>query len=595
MKKKSLFKWVATTAMAVTLTCSATLGVSAATVDATDAEDDTVATAVAVNTSKRGTIQSKQDVDMFSFTTDGTDSFYEFKMINIGCDKVYYKLSENADFTEDAIVAEYYSWGISKGENHTPNLKKLLPNHTYYLKVSGSSSGDYSFQLSSEQDDIADTVTSGKPVEVAVEQRAAFNNVADHDWFTFTTDGSDAYYELLLSDISVGKTYFKMYADVDGTQLVADEYWGVDTGRTYSYNLQKLLPNHTYYIETYSNSNKGEYKLKFNKVVDDIPNVLTGASTMAMKQMVSGNIENEKDNDWFTFTTDSKDSFYKLIVSNVGVSGNIYYKIYANADCTEVVSEEDWGLGTSKTYEYNLKKLEPNHTYYVNVWSNGNTGQYKLKVTPSVDDVKDTIEQAKKLTLNKTKTYFKLQNEEDTDVFSFKTTDYTNYTLDFANTSINGNVTIEIYSGKDCLDNQKIYERTLGYKKAATGEEKKLNGLKRFKTYYVKITGNAIGKYRLSVSVSAPTAKVAKASTKKVKITWAKVSRASGYEIYRANSKNGTYKKIATIKGGTKVQYIDSKSLKKGKIYYYKIRAYKKVNGKTYYSDFSSVKSIKVK
>ena len=101
MKKKSLFKWVATTAMAVTLTCSATLGVSAATVDATDAEDDTVATAVAVNTSKRGTIQSKQDVDMFSFTTDGTDSFYEFKMINIGCDKVYYKLSENADFTED--------------------------------------------------------------------------------------------------------------------------------------------------------------------------------------------------------------------------------------------------------------------------------------------------------------------------------------------------------------------------------------------------------------------------------------------------------------------------------------------------------------
>ena len=55
------------------------------------------------------------------------------------------------------------------------------------------------------------------------------------------------------------------------------------------------------------------------------------------------------------------------------------------------------------------------------------------------------------------------------------------------------------------------------------------------------------------------------------------------------------YKKIKTIKKTGIETYVDKEGLKKGKTYVYKIRAYKKVNGKTYYSTFSSEKSIKVK
>ena len=63
--------------------------------------------------------------------------------------------------------------------------------------------------------------------------------------------------------------------------------------------------------------------------------------------------------------------------------------------------------------------------------------------------------------------------------------------------------------------------------------------------------------------------KVSKTS-KSIKLSWKKVKGASGYEIYRASSVNGKYKKIA--EAGKKYQYTDKK-VKAGRTYYYKVRA----------------------
>lgn len=62
-----------------------------------------------------------------------------------------------------------------------------------------------------------------------------------------------------------------------------------------------------------------------------------------------------------------------------------------------------------------------------------------------------------------------------------------------------------------------------------------------------------------------------------VKLSWTKVSGAKGYEIYRATSKNGTYKKVVTT---SKTSYQDKK-LSSKKTYYYKVRAYKTSGGNT--------------
>lgn len=112
----------------------------------------------------------------------------------------------------------------------------------------------------------------------------------------------------------------------------------------------------------------------------------------------------------------------------------------------------------------------------------------------------------------------------------------------------------------------------------------KVNGKK--KTGYIKKTYiTIIRKPALSVSAS---------SKSKIKLTWDKISGASGYEIQRYNSSKKKYVTIKTIKKGATTSYTNS-GLKKNTKYKYKIRSYKKVRGKKIYSYYCSAKSAKTK
>lgn len=79
----------------------------------------------------------------------------------------------------------------------------------------------------------------------------------------------------------------------------------------------------------------------------------------------------------------------------------------------------------------------------------------------------------------------------------------------------------------------------------------------------------------------------------KASFTWSNVSGESGYQVYYSTKKDSGYKKVASYKANI-VEGSKSK-LKSGKKYYFKVRAYKKVDGRTIYGSFSSVKSIKIK
>ena len=81
---------------------------------------------------------------------------------------------------------------------------------------------------------------------------------------------------------------------------------------------------------------------------------------------------------------------------------------------------------------------------------------------------------------------------------------------------------------------------------------------------------------------------------RKAVLKWKKVKNADGYVVYRATKKNGKYAAVKTINKGKTVTFTNKK-LKKGKTYYYKIKAYKKVNGKKALGQFSAVKSVKIK
>ena len=70
--------------------------------------------------------------------------------------------------------------------------------------------------------------------------------------------------------------------------------------------------------------------------------------------------------------------------------------------------------------------------------------------------------------------------------------------------------------------------------------------------------------------------------------------KATGYEVYQSTKKNSGYKKVKTLKKNKAITY-QTKKLKKKKTYYFKIRTYRKVAGKTYYGVFSNVKKVTIK
>lgn len=84
--------------------------------------------------------------------------------------------------------------------------------------------------------------------------------------------------------------------------------------------------------------------------------------------------------------------------------------------------------------------------------------------------------------------------------------------------------------------------------------------------------------------INAPAVRyVKKSGSTSVKLGWRAPYGASSYKVYRATSKNGTYKCVKT----TSMLYCTDKSLTKGKTYYYKIKAYNGIISSSYSTTYS--------
>ncbi|MGN0295387.1 MAG: fibronectin type III domain-containing protein [Lachnospiraceae bacterium] len=74
-------------------------------------------------------------------------------------------------------------------------------------------------------------------------------------------------------------------------------------------------------------------------------------------------------------------------------------------------------------------------------------------------------------------------------------------------------------------------------------------------------------------------------SATKLKFTWSKVEDADGYVIYMSSSEDAGYKAVKNITSKDTLTY--SKTLSSTAPYYYKMRAYRLIDGKKVYSDYT--------
>ena len=112
---------------------------------------------------------------------------------------------------------------------------------------------------------------------------------------------------------------------------------------------------------------------------------------------------------------------------------------------------------------------------------------------------------------------------------------------------------------------------------------------------------STLSKSLVTYRVAKPAIKSLKNSaSKKMTSKWAKNAKGSGYEIQYGLKKNfAGAKKVTATKNSVVTKTF--KKLKKGKVYYVRMRTYKKVRiagtnqYHTYFSGWSTVKKVKVK
>ena len=155
---------------------------------------------------------------------------------------------------------------------------------------------------------------------------------------------------------------------------------------------------------------------------------------------------------------------------------------------------------------------------------------------------------------------------------------------------VQGNQVELNWTGVTNADIYEIYRKEVGQ-----SAYKKIHSMAAYITYWTDTTASEGKKYQYKVRgtkkvdgttlyskfsneltvniLKVPTiASVTSSNSKKIKVTWKKVSGASGYEI-RRRDKDGKYQIIGKVEGENTVTYFDTKP-EEGLLYYYKIRAF---------------------
>ena len=140
-----------------------------------------------------------------------------------------------------------------------------------------------------------------------------------------------------------------------------------------------------------------------------------------------------------------------------------------------------------------------------------------------------------------------------------------------------------------------------GNKKVATVNSKGKVTVKGTGKATITVTAKATSTYSKCVKKitvygvpKKPEMKKLTAGKKKFTIQWKKDKKADGYQVQYSTDKKFK-KNVKSVNVSKKSTKATVKKLKKGKTYRVRVRSYKKINGKKYYSGWGKVKSVKVK
>ncbi|MEY8392255.1 hypothetical protein AALA98_12940 [Lachnospiraceae bacterium 45-W7] len=274
-------------------------------------------------------------------------------------------------------------------------------------------------------------------------------------------------------------------------------------------------------------------------------------------------------------TLTAKKDGYTVNLSWKETSGAQGYQVYRKEGSggTYKLAKSLSGLGSTSWQD---NKIEVGKTYYYKVRSYFKWKEGTMRSSYSSEQKADYAIPAASLQSVKVKNYTTVQ-------LSWNKKSVTGYRI-YRKTDSGKYVSLAVLKGSGILsykDSTVEPGHTYSYK---IRSYKTVDG----KNYYSKYSSVK----QAEVKMKVPSLKSARASGSKVKLTWKRDTKASGYYLYRSEKKKGGYKKIQTISGNKKLSWTDS-GVSKKKTYYYKIRSYVKTSKGKKSSSYSKPLQVK--
>ncbi len=425
------------------------------------------------------------------------------------------------------------------------------------------------------------------------------SDVYDIDYYKFTisnTSKININFKHDMVDSYYNNTYWKINIyDQGGNELINVEAKAHNTNTT-SCNVG--VPVGTYYIKIEDYSSGGchssiDYSFKINCTSErywetEINNQYSTADSINLNTYYYGSMLDGSDLDYYKFTIsntskininfkhDMVDSYYN----------NTYWKINIyDQGGNELINVEAKAHNTNTT---SCNVGVPVGTYYIKIEDYSSGGchssiDYSFKINCTSErywetEINDQYSTADNINLN-TYYYGSMSDVYDIDYYKFTISNTSKININFKHDVVDSYYNNTYWKIVLCnLNGDSLIDM-----------ESKANDINVISysvtipmgTYYIKIEDYSNGgchssiDYSFSVNKVIPTPYLNTVANNNsgVKVSWYTVSGVDGYYIYRNTPSSTKWKRIATVKGGTKSSYTD-KTVSSGTTYTYTVRAY---------------------
>ena len=550
---------------------------------------NTVDRAISINYGQKynGNLEA-EECDVYKFTLNASGKLRINSVGNkVGIWGIDYIIKDE-DNTEvwDATASDDSAIGQNKLNEEVELIKGV-----YYLEIKNNNFNhrfDYHFNVTyiSANESFTETIYDNNNmlensdiIKLGTTYKGQLAENDTRDFYKFTLNSSGKIKVFVNSQIE--SFVYNIY-DSEGEELLSREIdWDQDVGAS-RVNDYIYLTKGTYYFrigESYEwKDYTGNYLFSLGFTSANESFVETGygnnnsidtSDKISLNTTYKGQIALNDEADFYRFYVPKK----QKIVITIKESDDLGY-IILDSHGNNIWSKDNWEWND----KINSQTIELNRgTYYLNAscrsWNEA-YGNYSFKLTSLVKPLTPVIQSTKRINSSSIKIAWKPVSK------------VTGYQIYRSTTNKKGSYKLV----KTVSSKYKEYTNT---------------GLKTGTTYYWKVRAyrSASGERvysnlskaisRKATLLSPSNLRTEKVSSRIVRIRWNKVEGASGYMLYRsAPNKNGSFKRINTV--NSKYSSLQDKSLKKGKRYYWKMKAYKIVNGKRVYSGYSKTISRRV-